>query len=65
MRARSGRRGRGGADRWASPSWHVSAGRRLCQARYRGNADSSRHEYAHSDAGDDDDNDDGKASDGA
>eukprot|EP00959_Pyramimonas_sp_CCMP1952_P209117 4374385-Pyramimonas_sp.AAC.1 len=49
-RARSGQlvwrdqRGRGGADRWAHPSGHFSASRRLRRARHRGNVDNGRHD---------------------
>eukprot|EP00959_Pyramimonas_sp_CCMP1952_P150551 3150854-Pyramimonas_sp.AAC.1 len=54
-----------GADRWALPSGHFGASRRLGRARFHGNVGNGRREDGSSDAGDDDDNDDGKASDAA
>eukprot|EP00959_Pyramimonas_sp_CCMP1952_P206054 4308945-Pyramimonas_sp.AAC.1 len=47
------RRGRGGADRWAHPSGHFSASRRLGRAQYHGNVNAGRHDDDSSDAGDD------------
>eukprot|EP00959_Pyramimonas_sp_CCMP1952_P436731 9144875-Pyramimonas_sp.AAC.1 len=72
MRACSGRaiwrdrRGRGGADRSAHPSGHLSASRRLVRVRYHGDVDTCRHDDdENTDVGDDADSDDGAVGDGA